>query len=260
MTIFSQISSTSQATVAAATAMMNELGVSASTSAQILDNAFRGLNFNAAQSSKLLLDLRGTARALEVPVEQLASDFLTAQNRIIQLGDRGPDAFDKLAAAAKGTGVSVEGLLGLTSQFDSFESASKTAAKAAAALGTGVIDVMTRLTNKIKPSKIFMGEKDFQQFIGFGVQLLMFASPVILPISIAEKMSNENPEGWGGLLKTVLEYNPMSPIIEGFRSVFFTDYQFDINRIGYSLSIGFILFIFGALLFRKTEQNFMDTV
>ena len=29
----------------------------------------------------------------------------------------------------------------------------------------GVIDVMTRLTNKIKPSKIFMGEKDFQQFI-----------------------------------------------------------------------------------------------
>ena len=143
MTIFSQISSTSQATVAATTAIMNELGVSAGTSAQILDNAFRGLNFNAAQSSKLLLDLRGTARALEVPVEQLASDFLTAQNRIIQLGDRGPDAFDKLSAAAKGTGISVEGLLGLTSQFDSFESASKMAAKAAAALGTGVFDVMT---------------------------------------------------------------------------------------------------------------------
>ncbi|MBI34596.1 MAG: ABC transporter permease [Flavobacteriales bacterium] len=120
-----------------------------------------------------------------------------------------------------------------------------------AMLGLGIGLIISSLTTKYK---------DFQQFIGFGVQLLMFASPVILPISIAEKMSNENPEGWGGLLKTVLEYNPMSPIIEGFRSVFFTDYQFDINRIGYSLSIGFILFIFGALLFRKTEQNFMDTV
>jgi lipopolysaccharide transport system permease protein len=52
----------------------------------------------------------------------------------------------------------------------------------------------------------------------------------------------------------------MSPIIEGFRSVFFTDYQFDINKVGYSLSVAFILFIFGVLLFRKTEQNFMDTV
>ena len=120
-----------------------------------------------------------------------------------------------------------------------------------AMLGLGIGLIISSLTTKYK---------DFQQFIGFGVQLLMFASPVIVPISIAEKMSKANPEGWGGLLKSVLDYNPMSPIIEGFRSVFFTDYQFDINKVGYSLSVAFILFVFGVLLFRKTEQNFMDTV
>ena len=120
-----------------------------------------------------------------------------------------------------------------------------------AMLGLGIGLIISSLTTKYK---------DFQQFIGFGVQLLMFASPVIVPISIAEKMSKANPEGWGGLLKSVLDYNPMSPIIEGFRSVFFADYQFDINKVGYSLSVAFILFVFGVLLFRKTEQNFMDTV
>jgi lipopolysaccharide transport system permease protein len=95
--------------------------------------------------------------------------------------------------------------------------------------------------------------KDFRQFIGFGVQLLMFMSPVIVPMSIVRKKFPE----WS---ITILDYNPMTPIIEGFRAAFFSNYDFEIKNLVYSFSIAIIIFIAGALIFNKTEQNFMDTV
>lgn len=116
-----------------------------------------------------------------------------------------------------------------------------------ALLGLGIGLIVSSLTTKYK---------DFQQFIGFGVQLLMFASPVIMPVSIAESKAGE----WGKILTTVLEYNPMTSVIEGFRAIFFSGYKFDMSNITYSLIVAIVLFTFGVLLFKKTEQNFMDTV
>jgi len=116
-----------------------------------------------------------------------------------------------------------------------------------ALLGLGIGLIVSSLTTKYK---------DFQQFIGFGVQLLMFASPVIMPVSIAESKAGE----WGKVLTTVLEYNPMTSVIEGFRAIFFSGYKFDTSNITYSLTVAIVLFTFGVLLFKKTEQNFMDTV
>lgn len=116
-----------------------------------------------------------------------------------------------------------------------------------ALLGLGIGLIVSSLTTKYK---------DFQQFIGFGVQLLMFASPVIMPVSIAESKAGE----WGKVLTTVLEYNPMTSVIEGFRAIFFSGYKFDMSNITYSLIVAIVLFTFGVLLFKKTEQNFMDTV
>ena len=57
-----------------------------------------------------------------------------------------------------------------------------------------------------------------------------------------------------------LEYNPMTPIIEGFRVAFFNQYNYDLNQLIYSISIAIAIFIFGTILFNKTEQNFIDTV
>ena len=51
----------------------------------------------------------------------------------------------------------------------------------------GVIDVMTRLTNKIKPSKIFMGEKDFQQLYLLKKYLRKHSSKIIECRTIREK-------------------------------------------------------------------------
>jgi lipopolysaccharide transport system permease protein len=113
-----------------------------------------------------------------------------------------------------------------------------------AVLGLGMGLIISSLTTKYK---------DFKQFIGFGVQLLMFASPVIIPLSIVYKRFPP----WTHF---ILEYNPMTGVIEGFRSIFFAEYDFDWGGIGYTASFALVMFVLGILLFNKTEQNFVDTV
>lgn len=113
-----------------------------------------------------------------------------------------------------------------------------------AVMGLGIGLIISSLTTKYK---------DFKQFIGFGIQLLMFMSPVIVPMSIVYKKF----PSWA---IPFLEYNPMTPIIEGFRAVFFNGYAYDYSQLIYSSVVAVILFISGAILFSRTEQNFMDTV
>lgn len=113
-----------------------------------------------------------------------------------------------------------------------------------ALLGLGIGLIVSSLTTKYK---------DFKQFIGFGIQLLMFMSPVIVPMTIVD----EKFPDWS---KPILEYNPMTPIIEGFRAAFFENYVFDFSDLLYSGSVAVVLFVFGFYIFGKTEQNFMDTV
>lgn len=111
-------------------------------------------------------------------------------------------------------------------------------------LGLGIGLIVSSLTTKYK---------DFKQFIGFGVQLLMFMSPVIVPMKIViEKFPS-----WS---IPILKYNPMTPIIEGFRAAFFENYSFNFSDLIYSGSVSVVLFIFGFYIFTKTEKNFMDTV
>ena len=113
-----------------------------------------------------------------------------------------------------------------------------------AILGLGIGLIVSSLTTKYK---------DFKQFIGFGIQLLMFMSPVIVPMKIV----TEKFPPWS---IPILDYNPMTPIIEGFRAAFFENYAFDFSDIIYSGSVALVLFVFGFYIFGKTEQNFMDTV
>jgi lipopolysaccharide transport system permease protein len=74
-----------------------------------------------------------------------------------------------------------------------------------AVLGLAIGLIISSITSKYK---------GFKQFIEFEVQLLMFASPVIIPMSIVIK----RVPVW---THTLLKYNPMTPIIKSFRAVFF---------------------------------------
>ncbi len=109
-----------------------------------------------------------------------------------------------------------------------------------AALGLGVGIIVSALTIRYR---------DLQVLVTFGVQLLMFATPVIYPASmISEKY------------RWLLLANPMSALVETFRYGFLSSGTFDPANLLYSGGvIVFILFI-GVLLFNHVERTFMDTV
>lgn len=109
-----------------------------------------------------------------------------------------------------------------------------------ALMGLGLGIIISSLTTKYR---------DLQQLVGFGVSLLMYATPVIYPLSTIQ-----------GVWRWVIMANPMTPIVEVFRLGFFG--VSDLNPIWLLYSAGFTLVVFlvGALIFNHVENTFMDTV
>ena len=89
--------------------------------------------------------------------------------------------------------------------------------------------------------------RDVRFLIGFGVQLLMYASPVIFPLSIV-------PEKY----KWIILANPMSAIVESFRYMVFGVGQISFNSTLYSLIFTGGIFFLGYLIFNHTEKDFID--
>ncbi len=110
---------------------------------------------------------------------------------------------------------------------------------AAFGLGTGII--FTSLTTKYR---------DLVFLLSFGVQLLMYASPVIYPVSTIDD----------GLLKQIILLNPFTPILEGFKYAFLGAGYFSWLNLGYSVVVATVLLALGIVVFHKTERNFIDTV
>ena len=58
----------------------------------------------------------------------------------------------------------------------------------------------------------------------------------------------------------VIEYNPMTPIIETFRIGFLGSGTFTWGLLGYATGVTFVLLILGILAFNKVERTFVDTI
>lgn len=106
------------------------------------------------------------------------------------------------------------------------------------ALGTGLI--ISALTAKYR---------DFSYLIGFGLNLLMFLTPVAYPASAI-------PEKY----KTLLMLNPIAPIIEAFRYGWTGAGAFSWGGLWYSTLFMSVSLLVGLIAFNQTEKNFIDTV
>jgi lipopolysaccharide transport system permease protein len=91
--------------------------------------------------------------------------------------------------------------------------------------------------------------KDLKFLIAFGVQLIMYATPVIYPMGTLPTN-----------IQSVLWWNPLTHIIEAFKFVFLGAGSFDILGLSYSLFFASTVLFFGIVIFNKTEKSFMDTV
>jgi lipopolysaccharide transport system permease protein len=98
-------------------------------------------------------------------------------------------------------------------------------------------------------SSITTKYRDFIFLLGFGIQLMMYASPVVYPLSIA---SNK--------LKFWALLNPITSILEAFRYILFGNGYFSWAALGGSFGFMMILVLFSIFVFNAVEKNFMDTV
>lgn len=109
-----------------------------------------------------------------------------------------------------------------------------------AGMGLGLGLIISSLTTKYR---------DLVFLITFGIQLLMYASPVIYPLSII-------PEKY----RIFLLANPMTSIIEIFRYIFLNAGVFEWSHLLYSSSFTVIVIITGVVVFNQVQKSFMDSV
>jgi len=107
-------------------------------------------------------------------------------------------------------------------------------------LGLGFGLVITAMTTKYR---------DLIFLLTFGVQLLMYATPVIYPLSTI-----------GAKYKIFILANPMTSIIETFRYSFLGTGTFSWMMLGYSFLFMLVVMFFGVIIFNRVERSFMDTV
>ncbi len=108
-----------------------------------------------------------------------------------------------------------------------------------AALGLGAGIVVSSLTTKYR---------DFTFLIAFGVQLMMYATPIIYPLSVI-------PEKY----RWLIQLNPMTAPVETFRALFLGG-PIPWSGLGISTAITAVLLLAGVIIFNKVEKTFMDTV
>ena len=110
-------------------------------------------------------------------------------------------------------------------------------------LGLGFGIIISSLTTKYR---------DLKFLITFGVQLLMYASPIVFPLSL---VTEKYPQ-----YKLLVLANPITSIIEAFKYAFLGVGEFNWLYLGYSFIFTIVLFFIGLIVFNKVEKSFTDTV
>lgn len=107
------------------------------------------------------------------------------------------------------------------------------------AMGLGII--VAALTTKFR---------DLTFLVTFGVHLLMFMSPVIFPLSMVPQ---------GSRMRSVIELNPMSAVIEGFRAAL-VGTPMDWSTLLYPAFFALVVLVVGIMLFQRIERSFADLI
>ena len=91
--------------------------------------------------------------------------------------------------------------------------------------------------------------RDMKFLVQFGIQLFMYATPVIYPLSAA-------PEKY----RDIIALNPLTPIFEAFKYGCLGCGSFDWSALLYSSLFMLVTLFLAVIIFSRTERNFMDTV
>ncbi|WP_295799395.1 ABC transporter permease [Mucilaginibacter sp.] len=112
-----------------------------------------------------------------------------------------------------------------------------------AMLGLGLGMIISAMTTKYR---------DLTFLITFGIQLMMYLTTVIYPLSTVKQ---KYPH-----YQWMVEYNPMTSIIEAFRYGFLGQGTFTMLSLAITTIITIVIMLLGIIVFNRVERNFIDTV
>lgn len=95
--------------------------------------------------------------------------------------------------------------------------------------------------------------RDLTFLVQFGVQLWMYATPVVYPLSTLAS-------GRGEQFLWLIKINPLTSILETFRLAFLGAGTFSLGDFSYSLTFTVIVLSLGIVLFNKVQRSFMDVI
>lgn len=94
--------------------------------------------------------------------------------------------------------------------------------------------------------------RDLRILLTFGIQLLMYISAVMYPVSFfTEKLPK---------LAWIVEFNPLSFVIESVRYMLLNVGEFNINMFVYTVIVTIVILFLGIVIFNRAEKNFIDTI
>lgn len=109
-----------------------------------------------------------------------------------------------------------------------------------ASLGLGLGLIISALTTKYR---------DLTYLVSFGVQLLMYATPVIYPLSFLK-----------GKYKFFILANPITPLVESFRRAVLGVGEIGAGYLLYSFAVTMVILFLGVVVFNRVEKSFMDVI
>jgi lipopolysaccharide transport system permease protein len=112
-----------------------------------------------------------------------------------------------------------------------------------AGLGLGFGIIISSMTTKYR---------DLKFLVAFAIQLWMYFTPVIYPLSVME--GNYKKYMW------FIQANPLTAVLETFKYGFLGKGSFSWLSLGYSFTFTIILLLIGTWIFNKVERSFMDVV
>ena len=112
-----------------------------------------------------------------------------------------------------------------------------------ALLGLGAGIIISSVTTKYR---------DLSILVGFGMQLLMYATPVVYPVSQLKNL--------GAKYVNLIMLNPVAPIINNFRYAVLGCGSMDYKYWSISWIVTLVVLFIGMLIFNRGEKTFMDTV
>lgn len=112
---------------------------------------------------------------------------------------------------------------------------------AMAGMGLGLGIIISSVTTRYR---------DFSVLLTFGIQLFMYATPIVYPISYLM----DTPYGY------FVKFNPLTPVVEGFRYALFEKGTVSLFSMLYTFGFMSLVMVLGLVMFYRVQRVFMDTV